>query len=403
VVQSDKATMEVSGIVAEHECDVAVIGGGVAGGCAALAFARQGCSVRLFERRDLARDPNRGDLLHPPTVEIVSRLGLLGALEAHGAISLKGVSTIDAGGAFSFDTEVQGSRILNHAELESAFIEAAEAAGAVVQADAARSIVREGDGPEAGWLVETDQGTTRARFLVGADGADSLTRRSLGIKHSDLHEYDNWIVVLHGDCPDWLDPEQGWQVLNPDGVVYILPTTPLGRVRLVILIRSSEARDWMTSSEDELAHRLGERHPALAELKLTKRGGSHVYRLKRSHAERYSGPRVALAGDAAHTIHSMGGQGLNIAIQDSAKLAELVGPVLVDAAAGEVELEAALSEYEAIRRPINTEAIERADRAQLWAKPGQEAYELALSFFSQAVSDPNYVSLKRERFGGRES
>jgi len=388
--------------VAEYECDVAVIGGGLAGASAALAFAQQGCSVRLFERRDLARDPNRGDLLHPPTVEIARRLGLIDLLEDRGAITLRGVQTVDFAGGLSFTTEVKGSMILNHAEMESVFIEAAQSHGATVQSDVARSLVRDGSAPDAGWLVETDEGTTRARFLVGADGADSLTRRTLGITQSDYFEYDNWIVVLHGDCPPWLEPEMGWQVLHPDGVVYILPTTPLGRVRLVILIRSSEAKDWMTSSEEELARRLGERHPALADLKLTKRGGSHVYRLKRSHAATYSGPHAALCGDAAHTIHSMGGQGLNIAIQDSARLAELVGPVLQDSDASEEQLAAALVEYEAIRRPINTEAIERADRASQWARPGQDAYDLAIDFFSQAVDDPNYLHLKRERFGGRE-
>jgi 2-polyprenyl-6-methoxyphenol hydroxylase-like FAD-dependent oxidoreductase len=358
--------------------------------------------VRLFERRDLARDPNRGDLLHPPTVEIARRLGLIERLEARGAIRLRGVTTVDAGGAFAFDTEVAGSMILNHAEMESVLIEAAEAAGATVQPEVVRGLIRAGDDPAAGWLVETDSGTTSARLLVGADGADSLTRRTLEIEHSDLHEYDNWIVVLHGDRPSWLEPEQGWQVLNPDGVVYILPTTPLGRVRLVILIASTDAAEWMTSSEEELAGRLGERHRALGELSLTKRGGSHVYRLKRSHAATYVGPHAALVGDAAHTIHSMGGQGLNIAIQDSARLAELVGPVLADPEATPAQLAAALDDYEAIRRPINTEAIERADRAQAWAKPGRDAYELALEIFSQAAADPSSTSSRRERFGGRE-
>jgi flavin-dependent dehydrogenase len=53
--------------VHDHECDVAVVGGGLAGAAAALAFSRQGCAVRLFERRDLARDPNRGDYSPTPS------------------------------------------------------------------------------------------------------------------------------------------------------------------------------------------------------------------------------------------------------------------------------------------------------------------------------------------------
>src|SRR5262245_48961415 len=45
--------------------DVAIVGGGVAGAATAVGFATKGSSVVLFERRDLARDPNRGDVIHP--------------------------------------------------------------------------------------------------------------------------------------------------------------------------------------------------------------------------------------------------------------------------------------------------------------------------------------------------
>jgi 2-polyprenyl-6-methoxyphenol hydroxylase-like FAD-dependent oxidoreductase len=158
----------------------------------------------------------------------------------------------------------------------------------------------------------------------------------------------------------------------------------------------------MTSSEEELARRLGERNPALAELKLTKRGGSHVYRLKRTHAASYVGPHVALVGDAAHTTHTMGGQGLNIAIQDSVKLAELAGPVLMDPSATEQSLAAALADYEAVRKPINTATLAQADWASQMAGPGQEAYDFALEFYAQAKADPTFLKSFAQRFGGKD-
>jgi 2-polyprenyl-6-methoxyphenol hydroxylase-like FAD-dependent oxidoreductase len=388
--------------VPTHECDVAIIGGGLAGGSAALAFGQQGCSVRLFERRDLARDPNRGDIMHAPTVAIVRRLGIYDLLEERGATRLVEVKTVDPDGELSFTTRNPETLILNHAELEAAFIDAAASQGAAIQYDVARSLVRDGSARDGGWRVETDDGGTHARFLVGADGAQSLTRRTLGIPLVDDFEYDNCIVVLHGARPPWLDDEHGWQLLHPQGAVFILPTTPIGRVRLVILVRRSEARDWMASSEAELAERLGERHPLLSGLELTKRGGSHVYVLKRTHAARYSGPRAALVGDAAHTIHSMGGQGLNIAIQDSVKLAELVGPVLRDASASDEALARALDAYEAARRPINTQVIEMADRASVLARPGADAFAQALDFYRKVAADSKYLETHGPRFGGRE-
>ncbi len=85
----------------------------------------------------------------------------------------------------------------------------------------------------------------------------------MGIGLADVHEYGNWIVVLHGACPSWLEPEHGWTLLHPDGSVIILPTTPAGRIRLVLPVRRGEAREWMTASEAGLARRLGERHKLL--------------------------------------------------------------------------------------------------------------------------------------------
>jgi 2-polyprenyl-6-methoxyphenol hydroxylase-like FAD-dependent oxidoreductase len=159
----------------------------------------------------------------------------------------------------------------------------------------------------------------------------------------------------------------------------------------------------MALSENELRDRLEQRHPELRELEINKRGGSHVYRIKRQHAAKYSGPRAALTGDALHTIHPVGGQGLNIAIQDSAKLGELLGPVLLDAAASEQAFIDALTEYEAIRRPINTATIGIAHMGSMIAGPGQEPYEQAVEFYSKAASDPDWVRQYMANFGGRAS
>lgn len=384
-----------------HECDVAIVGGGLAGASAALAFAQKECSVRLFERRDLARDPNRGDILHPPTVAVTDRLGILDLLDARGAIRLRQVTVVAPHGQIGVQPHTEEYRILNHAEMEAAFLDAAEARGAALQSDVVRSLARNDDRPDAGWLVETDNGTTRARLLVGADGADSLTRRTLGIGFADTHEYDHWIVVLHAARPWWIEPECGWTLYHPEGAVFILPTTPQGRIRVIVIVPREEAKEWMTSSEAELAQRLGKRHPDLAGLDVTKRGGSHVYRLKRTHAESYTGSHVALVGDAAHTTHTMGGQGLNIAIQDSVKLAEIVGPVLRDASATEETLASALSQYEEIRRPINTATLAQAHWASQMAGPGQQGYELALDFYAKAAEDPHFLRRFAERFGGK--
>jgi len=386
----------------DHECDVAVVGGGLAGSAAALAFARQGCSVRLFERRDMARDPNRGDILHAPTVSVLRDLDILDLLQDRGAGRLHGLNFEDYATGFIASSEIRESWLLNHAEMEAVFLEAAEKAGVVVQPDRVRSLERD-EGPGGGWLLATNNGVTSARLAVGADGADSLTRKTLDIPLADLHEYDNWIVVLHSPTPSWLKQDYGWTLLHPAGTVWLLPTTPVGRHRVVLTVHRDEAREWMGLSEAELGERLVQRHAALSELELNKRGGSHVYRIKRQHAASYSGPRIALTGDAVHTTHPAGGQGLNIAIQDSAKLAELVGPVVLDAGSSEQAFTDALAEYEAIRRPINTATLQVAHVCSLIAGPGQREYEQAVEFYGKAASDPEWVWQYMAEFGGRVS
>ncbi len=386
----------------DHECDVAVIGGGLAGSAAAVAFARQGCTVRLFERRDLARDPNRGDILHAPTVEIARQLGILDLLAARGAGRLHGLEFVDSAGTLCAGAEIRESWLLNHAEMEAVFLEAAEKSGTVIQQDRVRALERDG-GSRGGWLLTTDGSVTSARVVVGGDGADSLTRKTLDVPVEDVYEYDNWIVVLHSPTPSWLKHDYGWTLLHPEGTVWMLPTTPVGRHRVVLTVRRDEARDWMALSEAELGARLEKRHPGLAELQLNKRGGSHVYRIKRTHAASYSGPRAALSGDAVHTTHPAGGQGLNIAIQDSAKLAELLGPLLTNDGASEQAFTDALAEYEATRRPINTATLQVAHMTALISGPGQEKYEQAVEFYSKAASDPNWVFEYMSKFGGRVS
>ena len=379
--------------------DVAVIGAGLAGSAAAIGFAQQGCSVRLFERRDLARDPNRGDILHAPTVDILRRLNVLELLEERGAGRFNGLRLVDSGGSLDTQSPVRESWLLNHAEMESAFLDAAEANGVDLHHHKVVSLTPAG---ADGWLLDTGDGMTNARFVVGADGAESLTRKTLGIELDDVLEYDNWIVVLHSPTPSWLKVDHGWTLLHPDGTVWLLPSTPTGRHRVIISVARGDAKSWMTSGEEELLCRLEARHAPLGELRLNKRGGSHVYRVKRSHAGRYVGPRAAITGDAAHTLHPAGGQGLNIAIQDSTKLAELVGPALAVEGGSNDAVAAALIEYEETRRPINTTTIGIAHAGAQIAGPGQAAYGRALEFYGKAASDPSFMREYHAKFGGHE-
>src|SRR5262249_45863460 len=99
-----------------EECDVGIVGGGVAGAAAACALVGSGVSVTLFERRDLSRDPNRGDNLHPGTLTILQRWGALPALRERGAFDSRYLTFTDATGLLCarFATWRRPVLILNH-------------------------------------------------------------------------------------------------------------------------------------------------------------------------------------------------------------------------------------------------------------------------------------------------
>lgn len=379
------------------DVDVAIIGGGLAGGSAGCIFGDRALSVRLFERRDLSRDPNRGDILHPPTIEIAERYGVYDRLIERGATKFHQLEITDPKRRLNLHSPVQPCLVLNHAELEGAFLDAAIARGVDVHNTPARELRRDGDR----WVVTTDEGETRARFLVGGDGADSLVRRTLGIETAEVFDYPESIVVLHADQPDWLPDEAGFQLLHPQGAVFVLPTTPAGRVRLVVFVRREDGKFWATSSEAELSAKLGERFELLRGISVTKRGGSHVYRIRKMHAARYWGDHAAITGDAVHTINPMGGQGLNLAVQDSAALAEAVAPVLA-AGGDDAEVAAALVAYEARRRPINRATVGWAHWSSGLARPGWRNYRRALRFYGKAKKDPMFVKEFSDKFGGEE-
>jgi 2-polyprenyl-6-methoxyphenol hydroxylase-like FAD-dependent oxidoreductase len=352
--------------------DVAIIGGGVAGAATAVGFTAGPTGVVLFERRDLARDPNRGDVIHPHARDVLRSWGALEALRGRGAFDARHLMLTDATGLLRarFRTFRRPALMLNHAEIELGLLGVAAARGALIRNEAVRAVRR-----EAGeWTIETGNGPpTQARLLVGADGAGSLVRRAADIEVS-RSEYRHVIVVLHADRPLWLRPDALWLSMHPAGPLLFSPTTPAGRCRVITVVPVEEAARWKSAAEPELRRWLAERNPRwCADLNVERRGGSHVYHPVRQHARRYVSEGLALVGDAAHTTHPFGGQGMNLAIADAAALTSLVGPVLA-VRGNRSAVAAGLRRYERRRQPRNALALMRADLGARFGPPGLMPY-----------------------------
>jgi len=378
--------------------DVVIVGGGVAGAAAACAFGLAGVPVVLFERRDLVRDPNRGDNLHPPTRALLERWGAIDLLRRRGAFDVRFFVLTDAlrRRRARFVLGPRPLLVLNHAEIETALLEFAMGHGAALRSEAVRTVRREADQ----WIVETDhRPPAAARLLVGADGAGSLVRQTGGMAVT-RKDYEMAAVVLHAARPAWAEADAFYGILHPAGGLLVAPTTPAGRCRVVVLVRADEAASWMGADEAELQRRLRQRDPLCGELAVERRGGSHLYHMIRQHAARYVGEGLALIGDAAHVTNPFGGQGMNLAIQDAAALADHAAAVLRNRESSDTALTVALAAYEQRRRPINTRALEGANAGAWLTAPGRARYALALVLLAALSAAPGLRTRLQTRFGG---
>jgi len=160
--------------------DVVVVGGGPAGSATALQLARAGVAVRIVERARFPRTKVCGEYLSGGAVDALARLGVLDAVRAV-ASPLRGVRLVPTGGEPVALAFVRPALACARDVLDAVLLDAAVAAGAVVELARVDDLVIE-DGRCAGVRVRTDDGgleERRARVVVGADGIGSLVARKL--------------------------------------------------------------------------------------------------------------------------------------------------------------------------------------------------------------------------------
>ncbi len=160
----------------------------------------------------------------------------------------------------------------------------------------------------------------QATLLIGADGANSAVRKAAGIA-LDSQQYPMHALVatvrIQGGARDIT-----WQRFTPDGPQSLLPL-PGDYASLVWYHRPSEVRRLLALQDDALLDAFRQQFPAaLPEITGLIHRGS--FALTRSHAQQYAREGVVLIGDAAHTIHPLAGQGVNLGFQDAAVLSEIL-------------------------------------------------------------------------------
>ncbi|MEM9385166.1 MAG: UbiH/UbiF/VisC/COQ6 family ubiquinone biosynthesis hydroxylase [Pseudomonadota bacterium] len=176
-----------------------------------------------------------------------------------------------------------------------------------------------GGTPREPIAVQLDDGRAlRTRLVIGADGAESRVRSLVGIA-ARTHEYRQAGVVAH------LRPERphgatARQRFLADGPLALLPLAD-GRVSIVWSTRPEHAHELQSDLSPQAFERAVEEasEGVLGQLELMSARASFPLRVM--HARRYTAPRVALVGDAAHVVHPLAGQGVNLGFLDAAALA----------------------------------------------------------------------------------
>ena len=189
-------------------------------------------------------------------------------------------------------------------------------------------------------------------LLVGADGADSQVRQSAVIALQQV-DYEQQCLVatveIAGGCQDIT-----WQAFTPDGPQAFLPLPDIAGKSYgsVVWYHQPEKIRQLLALDDAafistLAASFPDELPPI--IQLHQRG---AFPLARRHASSYFRPGVVLAGDAAHTINPLAGQGVNLGFQDAAWLIEILGAAHL---AGEhLGSPTVLARYEKTRRTANS-------------------------------------------------
>jgi len=329
-------------MAAETRFDVVINGGGMVGLALASALSGHGLRIAVLEAREPASwDPAVTDLrvssITGASRRLLDRLGVWEAVEQRRVSPFDAIHAWDAGGgAVHFQAADIGESWLGHivenSLLQQSLFEHVRLACKDVTVYCPGSLEEGGmeemllpDSARDGLRLRLQDGRRlQARLLVAADGAESRVREQAGIA-VHRHSYgQQGVVAVVG-----LEQHHGMvarQRFLPTGPLALLPLAD-GGCSIVWSVGDGQAAELLAMNDADFCWALTEASEAVLGPVQTV-GPRKAFPLRAMHAERYIGERLALVGDAAHVIHPLAGQGVNLGLMDAAALAE----VLVQAA-----------------------------------------------------------------------
>jgi 2-polyprenylphenol 6-hydroxylase len=320
---------------------IVIVGGGMVGACAAaLAAADPQLSqlrIALLEAHPPAVPPS-GDIdlrvsaVSPASLRILASVGAWGLVPPQAQSPYDDMIVWDAAGkprgagAIHFSASATSEPNLGHIVENRRLLWAlydcppfrqrvtllrAELSGMTLERD--RAVVSLSDGR-----------TLSAAMVIGSDGAASLSRKLAGIETTGW-DYDQRAFVTHVRTGQ-PHVRTAWQRFLPEGPIAFLPLAD-GRSSIVWTTRPAHAEHLASCPPEEAAQEIERAlDGALGSVEIA--GGRAHFPLRLTHARQYCKDRFALVGDAAHSIHPLAGQGVNLGFLDCAALVQVLSQAL---------------------------------------------------------------------------
>ena len=350
----------------QDEGAIIIAGAGPVGVVTALALARQGLEVRVFEAEGCIDESPRAATTHAATLELLEGLGLVAEVTRCGLIeprfriwdrTTRGIIAEFDFGRLHADTRYPYVVQCEQHKLAHIAIERLSACSNACIQFSTHVLDVEQRGDQVRVTVE-NAGRRRIEsgsYLIGADGGRSTVRKALGIEFEGYTHPERFLVLTtnypfagpFSECSRnyFSDPDEWaamFKVSGDDG---------MGRWRVVFPTRPDESTE---DAFDEAAvqTRLQKFFPKQGTYPVLHR---NIYGVHQRVAKHFRRGRVFLAGDAAHVNNPLGGLGLNFGIHDGLQLASLLTAVMRGEAPPEM-----LDLYEGSRRPLNVEYVQQA-------------------------------------------